>query len=313
MPSERNEAPVAVIGATGQQGGHLAHQLLARGHAVIAITRDPERPAARALRARGATVVQADLGSGAGLLDALAGARSAFLVTTPFEHGAAFEIRQTEQFVRAARALSDRGQPLTHVVMASVWESMARSPIAHFQSKRAAEELLRRAELPLTVIGAPPFFDNVSAPWHVPWLKRGVFAVPGPFDQPMQMVAAVDIAQMAVHVLEHPDEFIGQRIDIASAEISGRAMKTALEAALGRTLEHRPLTFAEIDPKLGELFAEPVELPPGGATGGQGLPPRIDLAELHARYPSVRWHSFADWVAQQDFSGLMGGARHGQA
>lgn len=147
--------PIVVTGATRQQGGHL----LDRGDGVVAVTRDGAQPAARALAARGARVVAADLGAGAGLAAALTGARAAFLVTSPFERGADFEVTQTERFVEAARDVARRGEPLERVVLSSVWASMTSSPIAPVRSKGDAEVRIRDAGLPLTIVGAPPFFE----------------------------------------------------------------------------------------------------------------------------------------------------------
>ena len=51
---------VLVTGATGKQGGYLARELLARGHAIRALTRKPESAGAAALAARGVTIVTGD-------------------------------------------------------------------------------------------------------------------------------------------------------------------------------------------------------------------------------------------------------------
>ena len=48
---------VLVTGATGQQGGATAQQLLDRGWPVRALTRDPNSPAAQALAGAGAEVI----------------------------------------------------------------------------------------------------------------------------------------------------------------------------------------------------------------------------------------------------------------
>lgn len=58
---KRREGTVLVSGATGQQGGAIARELLAAGWPVRAMTRHPEGAAARELAARGAEVVRADL------------------------------------------------------------------------------------------------------------------------------------------------------------------------------------------------------------------------------------------------------------
>ncbi|MCB0237595.1 MAG: NmrA family NAD(P)-binding protein, partial [Anaerolineae bacterium] len=57
---------IAVVGATGAQGGGLARAILDDPNSLFAlraITRKPDSEAAQALAARGAEVVQADLDS----------------------------------------------------------------------------------------------------------------------------------------------------------------------------------------------------------------------------------------------------------
>ena len=54
MEDWRNEGRLILVsGATGQQGGAVARSLLGRGIGVRALTRDPEKPEARACRAGG--------------------------------------------------------------------------------------------------------------------------------------------------------------------------------------------------------------------------------------------------------------------
>ena len=54
-------APIAVLGATGQQGSATVDALLDRGLPVRAITRNVDSAAARALTKRDVAVVAADL------------------------------------------------------------------------------------------------------------------------------------------------------------------------------------------------------------------------------------------------------------
>jgi uncharacterized protein YbjT (DUF2867 family) len=53
----------AVLGVTGRTGGATARALLKRGHAVRALTRNPDSTAARGLSSLGATLVHADMSS----------------------------------------------------------------------------------------------------------------------------------------------------------------------------------------------------------------------------------------------------------
>ena len=80
---------IAVVGATGTQGGGLAQAVLADpngGFAVRAVTRDPNKEKGKALKAKGAEVVQADLDDVESLKKAFAGAYGVYGVTNFWEH-----------------------------------------------------------------------------------------------------------------------------------------------------------------------------------------------------------------------------------
>src|SRR5690349_13258866 len=79
--ADRQE-PVLVIGATGQQGGATARQLLDRGRSVHALVRDPDSPAAKALDAEGARLVVGDLDDPVSLRTAMEGVQGVFLALT---------------------------------------------------------------------------------------------------------------------------------------------------------------------------------------------------------------------------------------
>ena len=73
---------VAVLGATGAQGGSIVRSLLTDPQfAVRAITRNPESDAAKALVNLGAQVVKADINNKDELLAAFKGAYAVFAVT----------------------------------------------------------------------------------------------------------------------------------------------------------------------------------------------------------------------------------------
>src|SRR5690242_16774664 len=99
---------IAVIGATGAQGGGLAQAILNDPHGGFrcrAITRDPDKAGARALAARGAEVVRADLEDVPSLTRAFTGAYGAYCVTNFWEHFSADrEKAQARNLADAARA-----------------------------------------------------------------------------------------------------------------------------------------------------------------------------------------------------------------
>src|SRR3954452_61016 len=80
---------IAVVGATGSQGGGLVRAIQANpgaGFRARAIARDPKSEKAQALAALGAEVVAADVDDPASLEKAFAGAHGAYCVTFYWAH-----------------------------------------------------------------------------------------------------------------------------------------------------------------------------------------------------------------------------------
>src|SRR5690606_35954865 len=116
------ERVVLVTGATGRQGGAVARQLLRRGgFRVRALTRDPARPAARALADAGAEVVRGDMDRPETLRPALDGAYGVFSVQNFWETGYEREIQQGIALADAAHAAG-----VQHFVYSSVGSAHAR-------------------------------------------------------------------------------------------------------------------------------------------------------------------------------------------
>ena len=99
---------IAVVGATGSQGGGLCRAILADpngGFALRAITRDPGKDKAKALAAKGAEVVKADLDDVASLTKAFSGAHGVYCVTNFWEHfSGEKEKAQAKNMADAAKA-----------------------------------------------------------------------------------------------------------------------------------------------------------------------------------------------------------------
>ncbi|WP_372505750.1 NmrA family NAD(P)-binding protein [Actinomadura madurae] len=71
---------ILVIGATGNQGGATARELLTHGWSVHALVCDPDKPEAQGLKERGATLVRGDLDDEASLRSAMTGVHGVFSV-----------------------------------------------------------------------------------------------------------------------------------------------------------------------------------------------------------------------------------------
>lgn len=93
-----------VIGATGAQGGAVAHALPAKGLPVRAVVRRPQSAAAQRLVGLGAALAVADLDDPKALAGAFAGAAGVFALTTPFERGPDEEMTQGISIIEAANS-----------------------------------------------------------------------------------------------------------------------------------------------------------------------------------------------------------------
>jgi uncharacterized protein YbjT (DUF2867 family) len=200
------------------------------------MTRNPESAAARALRDRGVEVVRAAFDDPGTLAAALKGADTVFAMSTPFEAGMEAETRQGIQLVDAAAKADVR-----HFVFTSVGGAHQNTGIPHFDSKFAVEKHLRQRGLPATILGPVYFMENAFAPWAAPMIKNGTVARPMPAGRKLQQIAVRDIGRFAALVIDRRGEFLGQRIDLASDELSAEE-----EAAIYTRVLERPIKVVEV-------------------------------------------------------------------
>src|SRR5437763_786546 len=110
---------IAVMGATGAQGGGLVRAILddpAGGFAARAITRDVNSEKAKALARAGAEVVAGDVDDPGSLERAFAGAYGAFCVTFYWDHfSPEKELAHAAAMVQAAK-----GAKLQHVIWSTL-------------------------------------------------------------------------------------------------------------------------------------------------------------------------------------------------
>lgn len=224
---------VLVAGATGSQGGAVADALLSRGHAVIALARNPESENARRLMERGATVAAGDFTDRDALIRAATGADAAYIMTTPFEMGTAAE---TEQGIRMVEAM--KSAAIGHLVFGSVASADQGTGIPHFDSKYEVEKRLASIGVAYSIVAPVYFMENLLAPWNLPALREGKLALAMPADRPLQQVAVSDIGAFAAALIERREAVFGKRYDIAGDELTGAQMAAVIARASGREIRY---------------------------------------------------------------------------
>jgi len=275
---------ILVTGATGQQGGATARELLAAGHKVRAMTRNPDGDAAKALAALGAEVVRGDLDDADSLKAAMTGAWGVFAVQNTWEAGVEQEEVQGKRQIAVAKEV---GVP--HYVYTSVQSAERNTGIPHFDNKGRIEETLKASGLPSWVILQPVFFmDNLVTPWFKPAIDEGNLAVGIGPSTPLQMVAVTDIGKYGKVAFENHAALNGRTIGIAGDELTMPATAEIISKYAGRTVTHFQVPIEELR-KFSEDFAIMTEW--FEHTGYD-----VDIAGTAKEF-GIAPTSFADWAA----------------
>jgi uncharacterized protein YbjT (DUF2867 family) len=194
---------VLVVGATGDLGRATTERLLAAGHAVRAMTREPARAAA--LAAAGAEVVEGDLVRRASVVSAVAGVDAVL--------AAAHSLLGRGRFSSAAvdgeghRTLVDEAARagVRRFVYTSVAGAGPDHPVDFWRTKHAIERHLAASGLPHTVL-RPTLFMEKHAHLFLgkAILETGRATILGRGETVANYVAVADVAHAAQLALEEP-------------------------------------------------------------------------------------------------------------
>jgi uncharacterized protein YbjT (DUF2867 family) len=245
---------IAVVGATGAQGGGLARSILedpSRSFSLRAITRNRNAAPARALAQAGAEVVEADLDDLDSLKRAFAGAHGAFCVTFFWAHfSPERELAHARNMAEAAKSSG-----LQHVIWSTLEDTRrwiplndARMPtlqahykVPHFDAKGEANELFRGAGVPTTFLLTSFYWDNLihfgMGPRQDPEGNL-VFSLPMA-DKKLPGISADDIGGCAFGIFKNRSRFIGKTVGVAGEHLTGAEMAAALTRALGRQVRYQ--------------------------------------------------------------------------
>ncbi len=241
---------ILVTGATGQQGGAVARELLAAGHSVRAMTRKPDSDAAQALAALGAEVVAGDLDDTASLAAALDGVWGVFAVQNSWEAGIEGE---EEQGKRIAQLAKDAG--VQHFVYTSVGGADRKTGIPHFDNKFRVEEKVRSLGFPSYTVLRPVFFmENFLSPWYKPAMDEGNLAISMPSDTKLQMIAVADIGKYGRMAFEQHDKMNGKAIELAGDDMTMPRAAEIISKASDKSISFFQVPIEEVR-KFSDDFA----------------------------------------------------------
>ena len=244
---------IAVLGATGAQGGGLVRAILSDpngGFAARAITRDVNSENAKALAKLGAAVVAADVDDAASLRRAFDGAYGAFCVTFYWAHFSP----EKEKEEAHGMATAAKQSAIQHVIWSTLEDTrkwvplsdnrmptlMGHYKVPHFDGKGESDKFFTELGVPTTFLLTSFYWDNFihfgSGPKKGP---DGKFALIFPMgDKKLPGIAAEDIGKCAYGIFKRGNEFIGKTVGIAGEHLTGFQMAAALTLALGQEVRY---------------------------------------------------------------------------
>lgn len=249
---------IAVMGATGAQGGGLVRAILANpqsGFTARAVTRDPNSEKAKALAALGAEVVAADIEDVESLKRAYNGAYGVFGVTFFWDHfSPQKETAHAKAMADAAKAVgvkhfvwstledTRKFMPLSDTRMPTLQEAYK---VPHFDGKGEVDAYFAEIGVPTTNLLTSFYWDNLVhfglGPQKTPEGNLAIFIPMG--DKLLPGIAAEDIGKCAFGIFQRGEEYIGKTVGIAGDHLTADSMAAELTRAIGKQIVNVSLPF----------------------------------------------------------------------
>jgi len=248
---------IAVLGATGSQGGGLVRAILSDpngGFAARALTRDVNSDKAKELAKLGAEVVAADVDDPESLKKAFAGAYGAYCVTFFWNHFSPDkELAHANAMAQAAKAAG-----LKHVIWSTLEDTRKFVPLSdnrmptlqgkykvpHFDAKGEADGAFTSLGVPVTFLLTTFYWDNAIYFGMGP--QRGAdgkLAITFPLGtKKLAGIAAGDIGKCAYGIFKGGSQWIGKTVGIAGEHLTGSEMAAAYSKALGQPVGYNAVT-----------------------------------------------------------------------
>ncbi|KAJ6566912.1 NAD(P)-binding protein [Mycena capillaripes] len=245
---------VAVVGATGTQGGSVVNALAGsdKPYRVRGFTRDATKPAAQNLLKFGVEVVVVSLvvENKEGVYKAFTGVDVAFLVTNFWEHlDVEREISEGKLLIDAAKA--GGASRIVWSGLPSVTERSARKyvHVYHFDSKAVLTEYGRQSGVPFVDLQAGFYGSNfLTSPIMCAKQSDGSFTIPLPM-KPTTIVPFIDTVHdyglFVRHVLELPVFPDGSEIIAHSEKLTIEDIAQQLAKATGKKIVFKQITIEE--------------------------------------------------------------------
>jgi uncharacterized protein YbjT (DUF2867 family) len=290
-----NKKLIAVVGATGQQGGGVLRALKGSGQfKVRALTRNPDKH-----RELAEEVVKADLDRPETLKAAFEGAHGVFLVTNWFQEAGTGELKQAAAAVRAAK---DAG--VKHLIWSTLPNVDAigsgKFNVPHFTDKAKIDPVVKDSGFEnYTFVIAPFYYQNLAGVLAPQKQTNGSMGWALPLDPTLRVIHMGDINELGNVVagaFAHPDEAgNGQYLPLVGDFMSFNEIVETLNRR-GHNFSYKQVpkeSFADFFPGAAEI-AEMLSYWEAHTYLGSDLFDQIALANKVAGQEPTRFSTWAE-------------------
>lgn len=257
---------LTVFGATGNQGGSvianvLSHSKLSSEYKLRGITRDPSKPNAQKLTAKGVEMVSADMNDPSALKSAISGSYAVFGVTNYWET----QSKETE--VQQGKNIADisKAAGVKHIIWASLphvtkLTNGELTHVHHFDGKAEVEEYIESIKGESGMIASywvPGFFMSNIKGMILPDQSTGVPTLKQPWDAEKTQVGLLDVVGdtgkfVAGLLLADPKSVDGFHVNGVSEWTTPKEIINTLSKTAGTKVE-----FQEVAPEEYQGFLPP--------------------------------------------------------
>jgi uncharacterized protein YbjT (DUF2867 family) len=297
---------VAVIGASGRQGGAQVRQLLKAGFAVKALSRSAD-PFHGKQTPAGVEVVAADLYDEISLVRAFQGAEAVF-------HTNPLRARNDRALLVGAVGRAAKSAGVKRVVWNTAsWIPDRPGDPFTYGSNTAGINALWRTGVGGTVFGSVLFMDNLLTNWARPFIvNEGRYVYPHHPDLAANWICLDDVARIMIHALDRPD-MEGAWMNIGGPQrLKGAQVAAALSEALKREIRYEPCTPQEFGRYLADAYGDAMPADEKARIAKQisdfyhynntapTRPFEVNIDAMRERIP-IELETLADWTQRQDW------------
>ncbi len=271
-----NRKIIAVVGATGAQGGGLVLAILNDGSKkfeVRGISRDITSAKAKELSKLGAQMVQADLDDKSSLVSAFKGVHGVYCVTNFWEHmSPEKEMAQAKNMAEAAKEAG-----VQHVIWSTLEDTrkwiplsdkrmptlMGNYKVPHFDAKGASNLYFEKSGVPYTFLLTSFYWENFINFGMGPQKdKNGKLSIALPMgNKKLPGIAVDDIGKCAYGIFKGGKKYQGKTVGICGDQLTVKEMAATFSSVFGTDIgysdvpveTYRKLEFPGAD-DLGNMF-----------------------------------------------------------